>query len=236
MRLGPWSLLSRKAATKFVRPKSDWGSRCTDNDGSEKTEDWALISAFTFCPQWHFITSYSLVKPDYCFTCESLDLQNYTWWWGSYSTVPCIEIEAVTNTQKPLQWYSNPRDALGSLISTSYMQLCTFKIHLHVPFQSSHYRKSTTCMFVNIYTWKFLPPSYTDIDECAVGSHNCEHICNNTVGGFNCSCRDGFLPSHDEASCTGDLTVGYCYEQLIYPMHPFFRHWWVHAGLPRLRA
>ena len=40
--------LLRKAATKVVRPRSDQGSRCTDKDRSEGTEDRALISAITF--------------------------------------------------------------------------------------------------------------------------------------------------------------------------------------------
>ena len=45
----PRLLLSRKAATKVVRPRSDRGSRCTDEDRSEETEDPALY----FCHQAH---------------------------------------------------------------------------------------------------------------------------------------------------------------------------------------
>ena len=41
----PRLLVLRKAATKVVRPRSDRGSRCTDKDRSEETEDRALISA-----------------------------------------------------------------------------------------------------------------------------------------------------------------------------------------------
>ena len=40
--------MSRKAATKVVRAKSDQGSRSTDKDQSEETIDQALISAITF--------------------------------------------------------------------------------------------------------------------------------------------------------------------------------------------
>ena len=42
-----------------------------------KTEDQALISAITFCPQSHSIFSYCLAKPDSCFSCKSLALQDY---------------------------------------------------------------------------------------------------------------------------------------------------------------
>ena len=51
------AMLIRKAATKVVRPRSDQGSRCTDKELSEKTEDQALI-------RFHF-------------SFESLALQNY---------------------------------------------------------------------------------------------------------------------------------------------------------------
>ena len=41
---GPWRQATvepclRKAATKVMRPRSDRGSRCTDKDQSEETED-----------------------------------------------------------------------------------------------------------------------------------------------------------------------------------------------------
>ena len=44
--------------TKVVRARSDQGLRFTDNDQSEESEDQALISAITFCPQ-HCITIHS---------------------------------------------------------------------------------------------------------------------------------------------------------------------------------
>ncbi|KAG8377043.1 hypothetical protein BUALT_Bualt09G0127000 [Buddleja alternifolia] len=38
----------------------------------------------------------------------------------------------------------------------------------------------------------YLDPGCTDVDECAdPSSNNCEHICNNFVGNYNCSCPDG---------------------------------------------
>ena len=58
---------------------------------------------------------------------------------------------------------------------------------------------------IRSYFLYFLAPS--DVDECALGLHNCDHICNNTQGGFSCSCQDGFLLYLDEASCTGNIEV-----------------------------
>ena len=70
--------------------ESDWGSKCTDEDQSEETKEWALISAITFCPQWHFITS----KARLLLSCESLALQDY-----HYTTVPCLGVEACGKCQ-----------------------------------------------------------------------------------------------------------------------------------------
>ena len=39
----------------------------------------------------------------------------------------------------------------------------------------------------------------TDIDECSMNL--CEHNCMNTIGSFECSCRDGF--DQDGLNCTG---------------------------------
>ena len=47
----------------------------------------------------------------------------------------------------------------------------------------------------------------TDIDECSVGSHNCkaelEEVCNNTVGGFECVCPEGFHRANKSSMCLG---------------------------------
>ena len=42
-----------------------------------------------------------------------------------------------------------------------------------------------------------------DIDECDRGSHNCHSnaACNNTEGGYNCSCKEGY--TGDGQNCTG---------------------------------
>ena len=45
-----------------------------------------------------------------------------------------------------------------------------------------------------------------DVDECAAGSAQCQQTCTNTLGGYECSCRDGFqlVPSLCP-SCKGDV-------------------------------
>ena len=44
-----------------------------------------------------------------------------------------------------------------------------------------------------------------DVDECITGNHDCDvnADCTNTVGGHNCTCREGF--GGDGRSCTGRL-------------------------------
>lgn len=39
-----------------------------------------------------------------------------------------------------------------------------------------------------------------DIDECSEGNTGCEY-CQNTVGGFQCTCSDGFELNNDEKTC-----------------------------------
>lgn len=48
-----------------------------------------------------------------------------------------------------------------------------------------------------------------DIDECVSGSHNCEQICMNNNGSFECSCNDGFKLSTDRKSCVGKQSILY---------------------------
>ena len=43
-----------------------------------------------------------------------------------------------------------------------------------------------------------------DIDECSV-TNPCTQYCNNTIGSFECSCRDGFQLHSDKFTCTGTV-------------------------------
>ncbi|KAM7291179.1 fibrillin-3 [Ixodes scapularis] len=43
-----------------------------------------------------------------------------------------------------------------------------------------------------------------DINECSSGTSNlCAHICNNTIGSFRCSCREGYTLSETGTGCEG---------------------------------
>ena len=43
-----------------------------------------------------------------------------------------------------------------------------------------------------------------DIDECSL-TNPCTQYCNNTIGSFECSCRDGFQLHSDKFTCTGTV-------------------------------
>ena len=49
-----------------------------------------------------------------------------------------------------------------------------------------------------------------DVDECMTAVHGCSQICNNTVGSYTCSCKEGYSLNDDGVtcfpSCSGILT------------------------------
>ena len=49
-----------------------------------------------------------------------------------------------------------------------------------------------------------------DIDECSVNNGGCEDICNNTIGSYDCFCKDGF--EGNGAFCHGKLKSYYLQE------------------------
>ena len=55
--------------------------------------------------------------------------------------------------------------------------------------------------------FKFVGFLFLDIDECSTNSHNCDAkaVCNNTEGGYNCSCKDGFAGNGE--NCTGNYPL-----------------------------
>ena len=42
-----------------------------------------------------------------------------------------------------------------------------------------------------------------EINECSVGTHNCQQQCINENGGFRCECFDGYILNADLATCSG---------------------------------
>lgn len=59
---------------------------------------------------------------------------------------------------------------------------------------------------VALFTYRISYLIYlTDIDECTSKKHNChvQSTCNNTIGGFMCTCNDGYWG--DGITCTGTL-------------------------------
>ena len=42
---------------------------------------------------------------------------------------------------------------------------------------------------------------FADYNECSNDNGGCNHTCTNFVGGFNCSCNDGFQLMNDKKAC-----------------------------------
>ena len=53
---------------------------------------------------------------------------------------------------------------------------------------------------------------YVDIDECTTGMNDCDMdaFCNNTEGGFFCTCNEGFDGSGTIGDCDGQLYMLIC--------------------------
>ncbi|CAG2220240.1 unnamed protein product [Mytilus edulis] len=49
----------------------------------------------------------------------------------------------------------------------------------------------------------------SDINECHLGTHNCQQLCTNTNGSFTCSCRTGYTLNNDQTTCTD---INECHE------------------------
>ena len=48
-----------------------------------------------------------------------------------------------------------------------------------------------------------------DIDECIVGTHDCQQICNNVVdgGGYTCGCNNGYDLLDDNTCLSGLILI-----------------------------
>lgn len=56
---------------------------------------------------------------------------------------------------------------------------------------------------------------FTDIDECFEESHDCQHKCNNTDGGFTCDCFTGYTLNADNKTCNGSEQFQNVYNDIL---------------------
>lgn len=50
-----------------------------------------------------------------------------------------------------------------------------------------------------------------DINECIANTDDCDQGCQNTVGSFLCTCRDGYVLSGDGRTCSGKPSLLSCW-------------------------
>ena len=43
----------------------------------------------------------------------------------------------------------------------------------------------------------------SDTDECQENTSRCSQECNNTIGGYQCYCKDGYSLANDSHTCEG---------------------------------
>ena len=48
------------------------------------------------------------------------------------------------------------------------------------------------------------------MDECLTETDNCDHLCINNEGGFDCSCQPGYRLDFDQHSCEGRFINNVC--------------------------
>ena len=48
---------------------------------------------------------------------------------------------------------------------------------------------------------------FVDINECSSLNGRCDHICDNTDGGHECSCRDGYQLLDDGNTCESKKNI-----------------------------
>lgn len=63
---------------------------------------------------------------------------------------------------------------------------------------------------MNSYNLVSFMTIFTDIDECADNAHGCSDFCNNTAGGFHCSCPLGTALLADKKMCQGKQSTSPC--------------------------
>ena len=72
----------------------------------------------------------------------------------------------------------------------------------------------TTYLLCGEHVLAIFTCKHTDINECAEGTHECEHNCHNTIGSYTCSCRTGYSLNADGRACDGKV-FAYKYEVIF---------------------
>lgn len=57
--------------------------------------------------------------------------------------------------------------------------------------------------------WSKASHCLLDVDECKFNNGGCQHICVNTMGSYECRCKDGFFLSDNQHTCI-HRSVGEC--------------------------
>lgn len=53
----------------------------------------------------------------------------------------------------------------------------------------------------SLYYLAFPFPSLLDVDECQDNNGGCQQICVNTMGSYECQCKEGFFLSDNQHTC-----------------------------------
>lgn len=100
-----------------------------------------------------------------------------------------IGLQYVRWTQPWLQMNDNVAECVNKIGQCS--QLVSLQIPVFSPFVTGD---------VSTPPDDFL---FTDIDECRLNNGGCDHVCRNTVGSFECSCKKGYKLLTNERTCQG---------------------------------
>ena len=74
----------------------------------------------------------------------------------------------------------------------------------HTGNATTTYRECYNSINNNVRGWLPLSP---DVDECASSQNQCQQLCINVAGSYNCGCFYGFRLDSDRATCNQGNTV-----------------------------